>query len=72
MNKNLEKMENIIKANFEKIKQYEQILINQGIMGQMQNYEQNSDNKHDNIDNKSLKINLKNAPNKVKKGNDNK
>ena len=60
-------MENIIKANFEKIKQYEQILINQGIMGQMQNYEQNSDNKHDNIDNKSLKINLKNGPNKVKK-----
>ena len=41
-------------------------------MGQMQNYEKNSDNKHDNIDNKSLKINLKNAPNKVKKGNDNK
>ena len=58
-------MENIIKANFEKIKQYEQILINQGIMDQM-------DNKHDNIDNKSLKINLKNAPNKVKKAIDNK
>ena len=34
-------------------------------MGQM-------DNKHDNIDNKSLKINLKNAPNKVKKAIDNK
>jgi len=62
---NSEKMENIVKANFEKIKQYEQILINQGIMDQM-------DNKHDNIDNKSLEINLKNAPNKVKKAIDNK
>ena len=30
------------------------------------------DNKHDNIDNKSLKINLKNGPNKIKKEIDNK